>query len=206
MSKKLLFLYPIEEYWKFNFCFTDFENKLQLLEETIDCRYRQKGYEIYYLVIADREVSCLHVLPEDHVLVDEGSHIEKFVYPNQSQLISALGETEHLVVGGFHANDCVKRIAQAGIDNGLDTLVDIELTNHFPSYSSKFYFKKEEYNLANHILAGMYEVNKYSPKFIDRCEKYAEVYYHRNDFVPTITIEDVERNEQIEDEEFFFPK
>jgi len=201
MSKKLLFLYPVEEYWLYSFPFYS-EQSIELLEKAIDCRYRKKGYEIYYAMFPDREIKHIHVLPTDRVIYTDISFAEHttatpngFAYPAPHKLIDQLGQTEHLVVCGFHSCDCVRRIAQEGIDRKLDTLVDIELTELFSHYSSKFYFDPEQYNLANMVMAAEYENSKYHPYLSSMLEKYDAEYYHLKDFVPTITIEDIEANE-----------
>ena len=194
MSKKLLFLYPIEEYWINNFPFLN-EKSIKRLETTIDLRYRQKGYEIFYATFPNREVSRIALQPTDHVVYVDTEFIVGFKYPDTEKLLTQLGETEQLVICGFHSGDCVRRTAEGAIDMKLDTLVDLELTETFAYQSSKFYFNPEKYNLANILVEGMHDVHKYCPCSAWRMEEYKKEDYHLNDFVPTITEDDVEMHE-----------
>ncbi|HAM96623.1 TPA: hypothetical protein DCP76_02385 [Patescibacteria group bacterium] len=201
MSKKLLFLYPVEEYWVNNFPFRN-ERSIKKLETTIDLRYRQKGYEIYFATFRNRDVFQLQLQPTDHVIRVETEFFEGFKYPNPEQLLNQLGDTERLVICGFHLPDCVVRMAQGAVDMKFDTLVDVELTENFAYRSSKFYFNPEEYNFANIFVDGMHDIHKYSPPSLYRMKEYEKEFYHLKDFTPTITEEDVEIHEQ--DQETLF--
>jgi len=53
-------------------------------------------------------------------------------YPDLDFILSQLGEIKLIRVGGFHAFDCVERLAKRAYERGLDSLVDEELTQFFP--------------------------------------------------------------------------
>ena len=54
---------------------------------------------------------------------------------------------DKIVIGGFHFSDCVKRVAEFCLENGINTLVDLDLTDFFFSlYYQEKYFKKDEYS------------------------------------------------------------
>ena len=168
MKKVFLYLYPIKEFMKF-FQFRNdkmydelnIPRPLPILNEAIDKRYRSKGYEIVFVLYPDRELFVLDKYEEDKIIytditfeeasaIDERGNVKKdFIpkYPNESLLIEQLGTIDELVVGGFHAMDCVKRVAEVALEYGINTLVDLDLTDLFFSlYKEKDYFDVENYN------------------------------------------------------------
>lgn len=198
--KKLLFLYPIEEYMKI----LDRPNLIQTLNDTIDKRYRQKGYEIYYLVFADKNVYKLQVKDNDRVIKADitfkrhTTPIAKDVYqyPDNNNIEREVGKVDTLVVCGFHAQDCVKRVAEHFYNSGVNTLVDMELTELFGVFSSRYYFDEENYNLANIIEYAEAEIeflygNNLPRGMFSLDNLYNEPYYKKNQFKASINRNDI---------------
>lgn len=140
-------------------------------------------------------MSRIKLQPTDYTIYADTELFEGFKYPDPKKLLTQLGKTEHLVICGFHSNDCVVRTAQEALNMKFNTLVDLELTETFAPKSSKFYFNPEEYNFANIFVEEMHDIHKYYPYSMYRMEEYEKEYYHLADFVATITEEDVERHE-----------
>lgn len=167
MNKVFLYLYPIEEFNKM-FLFSDSfyeennrEKPFDVLNECIQKRYRDNGYQIVYALYPDKEIFGIKQMPNDKIIYtditfkeasgynEDGSikSEDEIKYPNEEYLISQLGTIEHIVVGGFHWSDCVKRVAECCLENGIDTIVDLDLTDlFFGLYHQKDYFRKESYN------------------------------------------------------------
>lgn len=176
MKKVFLYLYPIEEYTKM-FLFGDdrlydkyiTNNPLQILNKCIQKRYRANGYQIVFALYPDRNI--FGVTPEENdkiiytnVTFDEASACDSKgninltpKYPNEHLLLEQLGDINELVVGGYHATDCVKRVGETALTMGINTIVDLELTDLFFSlYKQEDYFNIEEYNplrFKNHMLS-----------------------------------------------------
>ena len=168
MKKVFLYLFPIKEYTSF-FLFHDdnlydewhVERPLPIIEECLQKRYRDNGYEITFVTYPDREVFGIVPKHNDSIIktdisFDENSAIDSkgnkkknFTpkYPNIQDIIDYLGEVKELVIGGYHYNDCVKRIAEFAKIQGIETSIDLELTDVFFSvYRHKDYFKTDEYD------------------------------------------------------------
>lgn len=169
MSKVFLYLYPIEEYTKM-FLFINEDNydkwnikkPLPILNETIEKRYRSKGFKVVYALFPDKELYGIDKKEEDKIIytdvlfndvsfIDENHNVKKdFIptYPNEEYLINQLGNVDELVIGGYHAQDCVKKVGTKALEMGINTLVDLDLTDLFFSL-----YKDEEY----------YDISCYSP-------------------------------------------
>ena len=167
MKKVFLYLYPIEEFTKM-FLFDDrlydecgVERPLTILNDTINKRYREKGYQVVFALYPDRELYGIQKKDEDliiytNILFSEASAYDKngnkkknFVpeYPNERLLLEQLGSIDKLVVGGYHVMDCVKRVSETALEIGIDTLVDLDLTDlFFNIYKQKDYFDMENYS------------------------------------------------------------
>jgi hypothetical protein len=198
--KKLLFLYPIEEYMKV----LNNPDTIKKLNDTIDKRYRQKGYEVNYLVFEDKDVANLKIDNKDCILKTDitfkthTTPIEEDVYPYPSNkhIEKELGKVDELVVCGFHSQDCVKRVANHFYNLGVNTLVDLELTELFRVLSSRYYFDEEAYNLANVIEYAEAEIaflyGEDFPREIFNMDKmYNEPYFKKESFTPTIYRNDI---------------
>ena len=168
MNRIFLYLYPIEEYTKM-FLFNDdsiydkenIKRPLPIIDECIQKRYRDNNYEIVFLLYPDRELFGLTKKKQDKIIFtditfseasaydENGREKENFIpkYPNELQILKQLGPLNELVVGGYHVNDCVKRVAEIANEQGIDTLIDLDLTdNFFYLYRKKDYFKIDEYS------------------------------------------------------------
>lgn len=168
MKKVFIYMNPIKEYTSF-FLFHDdnlydkwhIPRPLPIIEECIQKRYRELGYVIAFVTYSDREVFGL--IPQDNDIIiktditfDENSAIDSkgnkkkdFTpkYPDPKSIIDYLGDIKSLVVGGYHYNDCVKRIAEFAQSQGIDSSIDLELTDlFFSTYRNSEYFKTDEYN------------------------------------------------------------
>lgn len=167
MKKVFLYLYPIKEFTKV-FLFHDdrlydewnVDRPLPILDATIDKRYREKGYQVVFALYPDRELYGIEQKDGDRIIYTDipfseasaydanGNEKKNFVprYPDEKLLIQQLGDVDELVVGGYHAMDCVKRVAEIALQSGIDTLVDLDLTDLFFSvYKQKDYFDIDTY-------------------------------------------------------------
>ncbi|MBQ9019100.1 MAG: hypothetical protein IJ097_02150 [Bacilli bacterium] len=168
MKKVFLYLYPIEEFTKM-FLFHDdrlydelgVKRPLPILNETINKRYREQGYEIVYALYPDKEIFGIEkqngdkviytdiIFDEASVYDSKGNEKRDFApkYPSEKYLIDQLGDVEHLVVGGYHFSDCVKRVAEFALQSGIDVLIDIDMTDlFFNLYKQERYFEIDNYN------------------------------------------------------------
>ena len=168
MRKVFLYLYPIEEFTKM-FLFHDdslydewnVERPLPILNDTINQRYREKGYQIVYALYPDKDLYGLKKSAKDlivytDILFSEASAYDEngvkknnFIpkYPNEKLLLEQLGAIDKLVVGGYHVMDCVKRVAEVALSLGIDTLVDLDLTDlFFYVYKQKDFFDIKNYS------------------------------------------------------------
>lgn len=167
MNKIFLYLYPIEEYAKTFFHgneYYDSQNQkrpFDVLNKTIQKRYREKGYQVVFAIYPDREIFGIIPHEKDRVIqtditfkdasgyYDDGREKtnEAIKYPSEQFLINQLGYIDKLVVGGYHYGSCVKSLAEIALDNGIDALVDLDMTDLFFSlYGQTDYFNEEEYN------------------------------------------------------------
>lgn len=167
MKKIFLYLYPIKEYNNpFEISATDLqqlgqENPYEILKECIQKRYRENNYQIVYAIYPDKNIYGIKPQSTDKIIFTDvtfeqasgynkdGSKKcpEEIKYPNEHYLIEQLGDFDEIVVGGFHFSDCVKRIAEYCYQYGVNTLVDLDLTDlFFNVYSRKDYFKIDKYN------------------------------------------------------------
>ncbi len=168
MRKIFLYLYPIKEFTNM-FLFHDdrlydewnIDRPLPILNETINRRYREKGYQIVFALYPDRNLYGIEQRNGDKIIYtdipfseasaydENGNEKKNFIpkYPNESMLIEQLGNVDELVVGGYHAMDCVKRVAEIALQRGINTLVDLDLTDlFFNLYKQKDYFDIENYS------------------------------------------------------------
>ena len=168
MKKIFLYLYPIKEYTEM-FLFHDdnfydkfsVERPLPILNECINKRYRDNGYQVVFALYPDKELYGINKLEEDRVIytdvlfseasaVDENKNIKKdFIptYPSEMFLLQQIGPVDRLVIGGYHVFSCVKRVGEVALENGIDTLVDLDLTDlFFSNYKQKDYFEVDNYS------------------------------------------------------------
>ena len=155
MRKAFLYLYPIEEYMDFFLSNEDDYGEynvpycLHVLNECINKRYRMKGYEIIYALFPNKEVYGLDFYKGDRLIYTDILFEEfgkKGMYPCNF-LIKQLENIDKLVIGGFHYSDCVKKLGEAALRNGIDTSVDLDLTDlFFNLYKENDYLDMEYYN------------------------------------------------------------
>lgn len=184
MKKVFLYLYPIKEYTEM-FLFDDetydewnVKRPLPILNDCIEKRYRNNGYEVVFALYPDKDIFGINIKPEDRIIYtdvlfkeasafDENKNIKKdFIpkYPNEQLLLNQLGDVDKLVVGGYHAQDCVKRLGEAALDIGIDTIIDLDMTDFFfHLYKQEEYFKIEEY-----------DPKRYKNYHISKAQRYGE--------------------------------
>ena len=194
MRKVFLYLYPIKEFTNM-FLFHDdrlydewhVDSPLPILNETINRRYRKKGYQIVFALYPDRDLYGIEQRDDDKIIYtdilfseasaydEKGSKKENFVpkYPNENLLIEQLGDVDELVVGGYHAMDCVRRVAEIALQRGISTLVDLDLTDlFFNLYKQKNYFDIENYSperfKQNMISRHGYEFTEFEERLFNR--------------------------------------
>ncbi len=189
MNKIFLYLYPIEEYSKIFYLGNEYYDRnnikrpFDLLNKTIQKRYRDNGFKVVFVLYPDKEI--YGVLPQhrDRIIYtdipftkasgynSDGSKKseDEIVYPNEQMLINQLGDIEELVIGGYHAQDCVKRVGEVALANGINTIVDLDMTDlFFNLYRDEDYFNIESYSterFKNHILSKM---RRYGDDFAER--------------------------------------
>ena len=211
MKKIFLYLYPIQEYNR-SFEFSEEylneigrENPYKVLNECIQRRYREKGYQIIYAIYPDKNIYGINPLPTDKIVYtdvtfEQASGYNKdgsekqdkdIKYPSEKYLIEQLGDFDEIIVGGFHFKDCVKRVAEYCYQSGYPTLVDLDLTDLFFSvYHQKAYFKIDEYdpkNYKNYILSNSGFSNM----------EIAEKLFERNYNSPFYVIENIEEKRKL---------
>ena len=194
MGKVFLYLYPIKEFTNM-FLFHDVNlydelntpRPLSILNDTIDKRYRKKGYQVVFALYPDKELYGIEKHDGDKIIYtdipfleasayDENGNEKKNCtpkYPNEISLIKQLGSVDELVVGGYHAMDCVKRVAEIALQSGISTLVDLDLTDlFFNVYKQNNYFNIEEYSperfKMNMITRHGIEVSEVRERIFDR--------------------------------------
>ncbi len=148
MNKVFLYLYPIAEYTKmFLLHDTEYdESPLVVLNECIQKRYRDKGFQVVYVLYPDTDIYGINPQIEDKIIYTDVAFNEK-VYPNEVSLLKQLGPVQKLVIGGYHYHDCVKRVGETALEMGIDTMVDLDLTDlFFNLYQIPEYFKIDAYD------------------------------------------------------------
>lgn len=167
MNKVFIYMYPIEEfiniltfddgyYQKWNR-----EDPLKVLNETIDLRYRKKGYKVVYVLYKDKDLYGLDLKENDEIVRTNTNFEDALLYnddgtrkdyndikmPSEQAIFNKLKDVDKLVVGGFHFSEAVKRVAEIGLKNNIDSLVDLELTDLFFSLYYEDGFEKDNYDL-----------------------------------------------------------
>ena len=193
-NKIFLYLYPIQDFNKVFIFTNEFYEEMQrekpfdVLNKCINERYRKQGYQIVYALYPDKEIFGINPMPNDKIIYtditfkeasgynDDGTEKEDkdIKYSNEQYLINQLGFVDKIVIGGFHFSDCVRRVAECCLENGIDTLVDLDLTDLFFSlYYQNKYFKIEEYSPLKFREYMINKMNMYGDEF-------AEMIFNRN--------------------------
>lgn len=157
MNKVFLYLYPIEEYSKVFYLGNEYYDEIgvrrpfDVLNETIQKRYRENGFQVVFALYPDKEIYGILPQKEDKIIYtdisfkdtsgynSDGSEKTKdeIIYPNEQNIIVQLGNVEELVIGGYHAQDCVKRVGEVALSNGINTIIDLDMTDLFLIYTKK---------------------------------------------------------------------
>lgn len=162
-SKAFVFLYPISEIINYEInnngqtypggiiSFKKLYTKI--LNTTIDIRYRNEGFSIFYATFNNHPISSIISLkPEDKIIsvgLDYKTHVEQKKYPDQKYILNNLGNVKTLRVAGFHMWDCVEKLAKTAYEHGLDVLVDEDLTEFFSQLIKKGKFNPERFSNAD---------------------------------------------------------
>ncbi len=146
-----LFLYPIKPYFEIclkNYCWPD-PIDYEIIRELgiiIDERYRQQGYNIYWLMFRiehnlskpDIELLCSYIgVCNEDIVIASGISFKKHTtdksYPDPSFIFNQLpsNRINRLVLGGFHLSDCVEKLSQYLSTRGINVSIDKECTELF---------------------------------------------------------------------------
>lgn len=166
MRKVFLYLYPVKEYSDVIYKATNYKdlglpNPFSVLDECIQKRYRQKEYEIIFIIYPDKEIYGIDIKPEDKVIktnitFTETSGYDEFnmkktdheiKYPSEKDIFNKVGHVDQIVIGGYHHSDCVRRVAEYFNQKGINTLIDLDLTDLF---YNRYYLN--DFNINNYDL------------------------------------------------------
>ena len=142
--KRFLFLYPIYEYVDREITNTpDDLLIIERLNEIIDVRYRQLGYQINWLLFSiENNPNIIDLSIIDHRIgiyktdriipagLSRKRHRE-YNYPSSRRILAQIDYASELVIGGFHQTDCVEKIASTAYNNGTIVTVDEDTTDQF---------------------------------------------------------------------------
>lgn len=110
------------------------------LNSCINWRYRKSGFQVYFAILDDCQVSSIIDLQsEDRVIkvgIDSQTHRtkredESYLYPDQDYILNQLNSPSKIIIAGFHMWDCVEKLARKAYERGINTLVDEDLTEFF---------------------------------------------------------------------------
>lgn len=179
MQKVFLYLYPIKEYTKM----FENDNSLAVLNECIQKRYREKGYQVVFALYLDKNLYGIILQPNDRIIYtdikftessgieENGRKKESFIpkYPSEKYLLEQLDSVDYLVVGGYHAQDCVRRVCEYALDCGINSIIDLDMTDFFfHLYKNTDYFKIEEYSPIRYKEYMINKMNMYGDEFAER--------------------------------------
>ena len=182
MNKRIfLYLYPIEEYM--SSLMIEKDEAIKKLNECIQKRYRDNKYEVVFALYPDKEIYGIFTKDEDRIIYTDISFEEATLigkngnkkinfepkYPSEKFLIEQLGKVDKLAIGGFHAQDCVKRVGEFALKSGIDTIIDLDMTDFFfHLYKDKNYFRIEEYNPIRYKQYMINKMCRYGDEFAER--------------------------------------
>ena len=110
----------------------------------IEARYIRTGFSIYFALFDGHQIwSGIQQQPNDTSLyvgmTFSAFQTKKadgtFLYPSEDYILDQLPYSTGKVtlrIAGFHASDCVERVARRAYERGLEVLVDEDLTEHLP--------------------------------------------------------------------------
>ena len=176
MKKKVfLYMYPIKEFFSQHMYRDDkiydriikIPRPLPILDDVIDKRYRKKDYLIIYVLFPDTPIYELAKHKEDkkvysnisfsEVNWDDEFGVRKRGYvpssPDSNHILEQVfnyvkpKNISELVVSGFYSRDYVKEIAKLASDGGINTTIDLDLTEwFFRFYNKPGYLTTESYD------------------------------------------------------------
>lgn len=145
--KLFLFLYPIQPYLEYliSGLFEIFENPMSRFNELITKRYRDRDYQVGWVVFSDQQdasmpdkkIVCQKItVDKDDLWIPSGVsfavHTTERVYPRPSFMHNRLpANIEEIKLAGFHQFDCVNKVGEYLYKKGFDVLVDEDLTDHY---------------------------------------------------------------------------
>lgn len=97
----------------------------------------------------DRIIYTDILFSENSAFDENGNEKKNFIpkIPNEQLLIKQLGDIEELVIGGYHFSSCVKRVGEMALNMGIDTIIDLDLTDlFFNLYKKEGYLNLKKYN------------------------------------------------------------
>lgn len=192
MNKIFLYLYPIEEYSRIFFLGNEYYDEIKVkrpfdvLNEAIQKRYRNNGFQVVFVIYPDKEFYGILPQQGDKIIytdipfklvsgynLDGSKKLEdEIVYPNEQMIINQLGDTRELVIGGYHSQDCVRRVGEVAKENDINVIVDLDMTELFFSlYRQENYFDLESYSpqrFMNHMLQ---KSKKFGYEFVEEMFK-----------------------------------
>jgi hypothetical protein len=125
------------------------------LNDIIHARYRKKGFTVNWLLFGNNDEPWdpalggvspwLHIEQDDRVLcagityyeMTTSDFDEKMDFAS-SPVIANLPKLERLVLGGFHQDDCVEKVAKAAHSRGIDVRTDEDTTQFFFSTTALY--------------------------------------------------------------------
>ena len=210
MNKIFLYLYPIEEYSKTFYLGNDYYDELSVrrpfdvLNETIQKRYRDNGFQVIFVLYPDKEIYGILPQYDDKVIYTDISFTKasgynsdgseksdnEIVYPSEQVIINQLGDVDELVIGGYHAQDCVKRVGEVALENGINTIVDLDMTDlFFTLYRQDNYFNLDSYS-----------PERFKNYMLEKTKRYGAIYaeelFNRNYQSDVYGFEDVNKKQK----------
>jgi hypothetical protein len=135
------------------------------LNACIDSRYREKDFQISYVLLRDGELSKYILRKDSDEIIFSSMSLKdtarmydekKDYHISTEEILSKLkpAPINKLIVGGFYLTDCVDRFAKDAYILGLDVLVDEDITDMLPAMMDSYDFKISEYPNYNPMRAG----------------------------------------------------
>lgn len=116
-----------------------FEEKFRAITIKLINRYKRNGYKVFGLLYSDStpETFSMYYPVEDFdSLVKATASVDGWTPKKYKKELPGIIESFNLdpdsnvVIGGYHAEDCVAKAAAAFIKKGFKTSIDLKLTNH----------------------------------------------------------------------------
>ncbi|MFA6753162.1 MAG: hypothetical protein WCR93_02690 [Bacilli bacterium] len=191
MRKVFLYLYPVKEYSDVIYKATNYAdlglpNPFKVLNDCIQIRYRQQGFEIIFVIYPDKEIYGVNVKPNDKIINTDitfaeasgydikgnNKEVADIKYPSEEDIYNKVGKVDNIVIGGYHHADCVKKVGEYFNKKGINTLVDLDLTDLFfyRYYEDNFDIENYDLKILKNNLITTFEIlfgEDYKTKFND---------------------------------------